>query len=79
MNRIALILSEIRPETDFGSSENFVSDGLLDSFDIIQLVNALEGTFKICIPGEMILPENFASIQSIHAIVSELSGAREAI
>jgi acyl carrier protein len=72
MMPIYRILSDIRPGTDFTSSKDFVADGLLDSFDLIQLVHALESEFSACIPGEAILPENFASIEAILSLVQPL-------
>ena len=36
------MLDEIRPEFDYKESNNFIEDGLLDSFDIISLVNMIE-------------------------------------
>ena len=63
--KIIEILTEIRPEFDFGNSTDFISEGLLDSFDIIQLVTALDDEFSVSIDGGDILPENFATIDSI--------------
>jgi aryl carrier-like protein len=37
-SKILLILQETRPESDFDQSENFIADGLLDSFDMIVLI-----------------------------------------
>ena len=48
-DKIIEILQEIRPEFDFSGSEDFISDGFLDSFDIVQLVDALDEKFKISI------------------------------
>ena len=44
MKSIAEILKEIRPEFDFTASRDFISDGMLDSFDIVTLVSALDKT-----------------------------------
>jgi acyl carrier protein len=61
------LLSEIRPEFDFSKSSNFVAEGLLDSFDIVQLVTALDEAYNISIDGVDILPENFSNVESIKA------------
>ena len=42
MEEIYAILKEVRPEYDFKSSDDYVEDGFLDSFDIITLVSMLE-------------------------------------
>ena len=55
------ILNEIRPEFNYTDSEDFIADGLLDSFDIISLISILEEKYNIKIDGLDIVPENFAS------------------
>ena len=58
-------LSEIRPEFNFSDSSNFIEEGMLDSFDIVQLVTLLDKEFEISIDGLDIIPENFSSIDQI--------------
>ena len=69
MKSIAEILKEIRPEFDFVASQDFISDGMLDSFDIVTLVSSLDKNFGISIPGTEILPENFTNIQTIEVLL----------
>lgn len=59
------ILSGLRPEFDFNVESNFVEHGLLDSFDVISLVAELDKHYGISIDGTDILPENFATVDSI--------------
>ncbi len=75
MKSIAEILKEIRPEFDFTASQDFISDGMLDSFDIVTLVSSLDKNFGVSIPGTEILPENFMNIQTIEALLRK-SGAK---
>lgn len=77
MEKIEAILNEIRPEFDFKSSENFIIDGYLDSFDIITLVNSIEENFGILIDGLDIIPENFCSIEAIAAVIKKNGGKVE--
>ncbi|MCX6271429.1 MAG: phosphopantetheine-binding protein [Bacteroidetes bacterium] len=63
--QIINILREIRPEFDFSQEINFVEEGMLDSFDVVNLVTALDEHFHISIDGMDILPENFATIDAI--------------
>jgi acyl carrier protein len=69
-------LSDIRPEFDFSDSSNFISEGLLDSFDIVQLVTALDSEYGISIDGTDILPENFSSVARISEILIKNGAAR---
>mgnify|MGYP000168667694 FL=1 len=63
--RILKILSGIRPEFDFTMDVNFIEEGILDSFDVINLVTALDSEFGISIDGTDVLPENFSSVNAI--------------
>lgn len=67
--KILGMLKELQPSFDFEDSQDFVESGYLDSFDIIQLVAELESEFGVLISALEILPENFASIQAICALV----------
>ena len=69
MKTIGEILKEIRPEFDFDNSQELVADGMLDSFDMITLVAALEKTYGISIPGVDIVPENFRNIAAIQQLI----------
>ncbi|AZA99826.1 acyl carrier protein [Chryseobacterium joostei] len=70
-SQIIDILNGIRPEFDFGTETNFISQGMLDSFDLITLVTELDESFGISIDGTDILPENFESVDSIEALIKK--------
>ncbi len=63
--KIISILNELRPEFDFNEPVNFIEEGMLDSFDVINLVNELDSQFGISIDGVDVLPENFSSVDNI--------------
>ena len=69
MNAVLNILKEVRPESDFEHSTDFLAEGLLDSFDIVALVSALDRHFNIAIDGVEILPENFNSLEAIQKLL----------
>ncbi len=74
MEKIMEILQGIRPEFDFNSSEDFIEDGYLDSFDLVSLVSELDDTFDISIDGLDIIPENFKSLDTITNVVKKNGG-----
>ena len=74
MENIMEILQGIRPEFDFNSSEDFIEDGYLDSFDLVSLVSELDETFDISIDGLDIIPENFKSLDTITNVVKKNGG-----
>lgn len=63
--KVIEILSNLRPEFDFTEDVDFIEQGMLDSFDVVNLVSDLDSTFGISIDGVDILPENFATVESI--------------
>jgi acyl carrier protein len=63
--RVIRILTEIRPEFDFTEPVNFIQNGMLDSFDVFNLVNYLDKEFGISIDGMDIRAENFSSLEKI--------------
>ena len=69
MKTVSEILKEIRPEFDFSTSSDFIADGMLDSFDMMTLVSALDKTYGISIQGTDIVPENFQNLQTIEALL----------
>lgn len=54
---------------DISHSNNFFNDGLLDSFDLISLVEEIEQAFEIIIQPEEIIKENFKDIVSLISLI----------
>ena len=75
MDKIYEILEEIKPEHDFHDSENFVEDGLLDSFDVVSLVSIIEEEWNIVVDGLDIIPENFVSVDAISELIKKNGGS----
>ena len=71
MKTLPDVLKEIRPEFDFTTSSDFITDGMLDSFDMVTLVAALDKNYGISIQGTDIVPENFKNLQTIEALVRQ--------
>lgn len=70
-NIIVEILTELRPEFDFTEDVNFIEEGMLDSFDVVSLVDELEEKFDIKIEGVDVIPENFSTVDSILALLKK--------
>jgi acyl carrier protein len=69
--KIIRILSEIRPEFDFSEPVNFIEAGMLDSFDVFNLVNSLDTEFGISIDGVDIIAENFSTLGKIITLLNK--------
>ena len=63
-------LLNVKPEVNVDSSQ-LISDGELDSLDIMNLVMELEDTFDIEIDPEDVMSDNFESVEAIVALVEK--------
>lgn len=73
--KIIEILTELRPEFDFTEKVDFIEEGMLDSFDVVSLVDELDSIYGISIDGVDVIPENFSSIESIENLLKK-NGAK---
>ena len=72
MEELMEILSELRPDVDFENETSLITDGILDSFDIIALVSELDEAFDIEIKPNNLVPENFNSVKAMMALIEQL-------
>lgn len=73
-DKILNILKGIRPEFDFVDSDDFVEDGYLDSFDVIELIACIEKELGVVIDGLDILPDNFKNLDAIVKTIKRNGG-----
>jgi acyl carrier protein len=72
MEELMSILEEIRPDVDFENEKFLVKDGILESFDIISIVGALNDEYDIEIRPVDLIPENFNSAEAMLAMIKRL-------
>ena len=72
MDELLEILQDLKPDVDFTAQNNLVTDGILDSFDVVTLVTELNITFDIEITASDMVFENFDSVSAIMALVERL-------
>lgn len=77
MENILKILKSIRPECDFSKSKDFIKEQLLDSFDIITLVNSLEEKYNFSVDGEDVTPENFKNLETLDRFIRRYLNTNE--
>ena len=75
MEELLDILSELRPDVDFETTENLIDNKVLDSIDIVSLVAEISDVFGVDIPAEEIVPENFNSARALWAMIRRLDEA----
>lgn len=71
MKTVLEVLKGIRPEFDFTTSEDFIADGMLDSFDLITLISELDLNYQISITGTDIMPENVKNLAAIDKLLQK--------
>ena len=71
MKSVLEVLKGIRPEFDFTTSEDFIADGMLDSFDVVTLISELDQRYGISIAGTDILPENVRNVAAITQLLQK--------
>lgn len=72
MDELLSILRGLKPNVDFAAQNNLVTDGILDSFDVVTLVTELNNAFDIEITASDMVFENFDSVSAMMALVERL-------
>ncbi len=72
MDEIIEILEELKPGVDFENEKHLIDDHIIESMTMLRLVTALNDEFDIDITPKDIKPENFQSVEAIHALVESL-------
>lgn len=72
MEKLYSILKSIRPDVSFEEETALIDDGILDSFDVVSIVNEVSDVFNVEISLAEIEPEDFNSAESIYALVESL-------
>lgn len=75
--KILDILRDIHADYDFAGCRDFLTDGLLDSVDLLELYARLEDTFAVKFAGHDFVPENFSNIDAIHRLLVKRGAMEE--
>ena len=70
--KLLKILTDLRPDVDFEAETALVSDGVLDSFDIVSLVAELNSEFDITIGVDDLEEENFDTVDAMLKLINSL-------
>ena len=70
--KVLSILKEVNEEIPEYEGDALLEDGIIASLDVIEIVSALEDEFGIVIAAKNITKENFATVDSICAMVESL-------
>lgn len=73
MEKLMNALREAYPHIDFENEKTLADDGLIDSLAMVNIIAIIEELFDIVVTMEYIQPANFQSVETILAMVEELS------
>lgn len=63
------ILQNLRPDVDFENEKKLITDGILESFDIVAILGELNDAFDIEVRVGDLVPDNFNSVEGMIALV----------
>ena len=72
MEKLTGILEELRPDVDFAAETQLITGGILDSLDILTLVDELNAAFDIDVKPKYLTAENFNSTESMWKLIQQL-------
>ena len=72
MDKLIEILQSFNPSITVGMEKKIVTDGVIDSVDIVSLISELEDAFGTEIPMEDIVEDNFDTVDAMWAMIQRL-------
>lgn len=67
-----VLLASIRPDVDFENETALIDEGILDSFDVVSIISALDDEFGVQVRISELDPDNFNSAQAIWDLIQSL-------
>ena len=66
------VLCQVNPKIADHVEDDLLETGLIDSFEIVNVVMELEGTLNIEIDPELVTPENFQTVDAIVKLIESI-------
>lgn len=66
---ISELYEGIQNDVDIQEDDNLLVQGIIDSSGIMKLVEFIENKYNINITNEDVIPENFASLNSLQSLI----------
>lgn len=73
LDDVIQMLEDIQEDVDYETCTTLIDDDVLDSFDILAIVSAVDDEFDVSIPAKDIVPDNFNSAQALCALIQRLA------
>ncbi len=72
LDDIIEILKDVEEDVDYEHETALVDNRILDSFDILSIISALNDEFDVSIPAKDVIPENFNSATAMRDLIQRL-------
>lgn len=72
MDKLMEILRSVRSDVDFFHEKSLIDDGILDSFNTMEIVSKIEDEFGVEIDSDDLVAENFNSVEAINKLIERL-------
>ncbi len=69
--KLLAVLKEIRPDVNFEEEKSLIDNDVLDSFDIISIIQAIDDTFGVAIDVDDLEPVNFNSYEAMLDLIKK--------
>ena len=66
------LLKSINPKHEYSRDTLLIKNGLLDSLEVIKLINGIENVFLVEIPIDEMEVDNFQSVAVIEAFINRI-------
>ena len=71
MEELLKLLKQVKNDVDFSTENNLVLGGVLDSLDILRIVEAIDDYYNISIDIDDVNPSNFNDIHSMYKMINK--------
>ena len=72
MDELKELLQDEFPEIDFDNEKQLMTDGILDSVSVVQIISLIEDHYDISVTMEYIQPKYFESLETMLDMIDEL-------
>lgn len=73
MDELLHVLNSVVENVDFNTEQKLITDGIINSLSFVIIFTTISDHYKIEIPFEEIVPENFDSLDAMYNLIQRLS------
>lgn len=74
MEKLLALLKQVRSDVDFEKELSLIDDGVLDSIDVLAIVNGIKSEFGVEMSIADIDPDDFNSAETMFSLISRMKG-----